>query len=1481
MKRFGILAKMFCLTMLALLSASCVDDYFNRHGERAGDKLTIEFVPQDFEIKTRAAASTSQENEVKSLYYWIFQKQGNEFKLIASTEKPQGELTPNRTSESYESHHLVASILGVDPGAEKGEMHIYAIANYTGKDTDKNSEYKTVDSKELNAEYFKGITEEDDLKELIVSLPAYEMENGKGTDNNFAQVNRPNYHLLMTGSALVDPKTTTTARVLLKRIDAKIKFVINGGDFKEKIDKDTEINYHITVHPKRWRVQNVPKYSLLFDINNDITYDQFANSKYKKYFVGKDAYYSYQYTDNTLGRLQNQKGWQDFEGEADGTGETTEGNSFTFYMFKNLQKDEARAAKLESAYEDVTGDIGKVNYNKLSDDGKLLAMYRLRERQKKNLTPTKKDVDADAEAKKINISEQFPIDGKPGYEYTPEDLYWGDGFPKNPGDQAKYSNGDFVYAPEDATYVEFIARVEKTYKQDRPGYGTGNPQEFKEYVGDVRFIVHLGNFETNDPNSPLYRKYTDFQVWNNTFYTYNIEVRGFHDIRLEVTTNNQGEGNEYEFNTGMEGHVTETSGDVRLDAHYDQGVVSVNFDNLDYAYGLHGTNTYNAVVPENYIGFKEEFQEKFTEAYNLYKAGKNDEADKILGKYVKFEVNTPYNHGMGYKRVDTDKMSEAQALTENGPKDTDWLFFVFNDWNNQNGYLEHPRRDPIPFIRWSRVDQNSEEFYKYRISSDRLGLEILKRYIQAKMEMKEENEKGSLNENTVKDILWNNHFSKFAHDMLITVYVNEFYYDENPVTAKISDRPLSIKYTDAKTLQKHEMVLTDGQWFENGWRTFVNQPDRSFKIYFNKFRTFSADGRSSLGLPAIDVSQRSIIAPYTLEELPLYYSGFGFESVDALQSLYGDVTISGKDNTLKIESFTNEYQREDMCMSKDQVNYAREQFNNSRLDFSPVTGFSLYQRLEKINWPLGGIPSRWDNYIQYHDREEVRNDKPGYRQQYNRIDVRDGYAGYTPLMCNRDLPPYDGIISEDEVKWYMPSLLEMEYIWIATASIRPDARLKTDGIPYLTSTAMSGGTHRGGSRKPFSTLVLFDARYGTTYRQTRVKPNWATYNFTSDNNPNDPNIPSYHYGFDDLTYPWNNRNLDKRRPVRVLACRKLGNPYRTTIPVQRVISKLVDDVRWEKKVNVNEANTWQRAFTDPYESEIYIDCRALPQSSLRKTPVRGPLPPHGLYSEYAYPYKAFRVARASFIRSQYEYMPRETRIYNKINKGDEIDGKPGYSPEDKPLLSRYLDETKVSNPCQMYWEEEKGVDRGTWRLPNARELELMVRHIPPTYSVDLQYHYWKATDYADMNGYYKSSRWNWDDIFYNSNDWRPINKGLIFVDGYDPMAPTSYNSAYLATSSYVNIKGAKYQFYGSEYWGKLYGFRLGQLKHVNKTRFDVRCVKDVEVTELKKHLDFKYVDQFELPYDHARAAQAERAAKERLARERAANERAAKATRNR
>ena len=196
-----------------------------------------------------------------------------------------------------------------------------------------------------------------------------------------------------------------------------------------------------------------------------------------------------------------------------------------------------------------------------------------------------------------------------------EKMNEGGSFPDKPGQQ--YEQGDFTYAPANATYVEMSGTL--SYK-DGANYTVN---------ADVTFTVHLGYADGNA---------NDYSTLRNTFYTYNVTLRGVDNIVVEVT--NDGNQNP-EPRPGYEGTVVfSREGMHQLDAHYDRELITLDRSKVpDMGWGVQ-TPFSKGIFTEDNTGSTPE--EAAIYDYKWIKFAINDDYGIAANEYVKYPGDQNY-----------------------------------------------------------------------------------------------------------------------------------------------------------------------------------------------------------------------------------------------------------------------------------------------------------------------------------------------------------------------------------------------------------------------------------------------------------------------------------------------------------------------------------------------------------------------------------------------------------------------------------------------------------------------------------------------------------------------------------------------------------------------------------------------------------------------------------------------------------------------
>lgn len=196
----------------------------------------------------------------------------------------------------------------------------------------------------------------------------------------------------------------------------------------------------------------------------------------------------------------------------------------------------------------------------------------------------------------------------------------------------------FTNANDNSTYVEMTGLL---------SYNDPN-NDNKNTNADIKLIVHLGNPKEKDDGS---YDVNNYNTNRNTFYTYNIIIRGVEDIKVEVSSE-QGE----ESRPGYEGDVVDTENKAFVfDSHYDRCLIKIKPSdipqegeiywsiNTPFSRGVHTVT--DAEVEEN------------LRDYRWIKFAVNAEYGVPEDQYVKYPGDQNYNDPYPFTDQENDKPS--------------------------------------------------------------------------------------------------------------------------------------------------------------------------------------------------------------------------------------------------------------------------------------------------------------------------------------------------------------------------------------------------------------------------------------------------------------------------------------------------------------------------------------------------------------------------------------------------------------------------------------------------------------------------------------------------------------------------------------------------------------------------------------------------------------------------------------------------------
>lgn len=523
------------------------------------------------------------------------------------------------------------------------------------------------------------------------------------------------------------------------------------------------------------------------------------------------------------------------------------------------------------------------------------------------------------------------------------------------------SKGIWTNAPENGTYLEVKGEV--VMEVD-----VSNEAKTQQLAADVTYYIHLGNVASSVNN---------YSIERNTIYTYTVTIKGVSSIELEVTTSYNSAGDPadpkdvQETEPGAEGMVYIAKESIfTFDAHYGQRVFA-----FDAAYIDPSTVTWYVKTP----------------------FGKEGTPDKV--------GDTEVPSGMDYK----------------------WVHFLVNDLNTSPNYR---------YTYGGSTDTRSlstPAYSHYNMSYPGDGNSKLMDVVQFTKFIKEQKRAYDAgNENAFRtefDQDWFDWYNSkhigsevtdpskkpdgpwFRDRIYVTVFVDEYYYEVNPITG------------DADPLL---------------WKRFVNQPNRLMHILCDNQK--SLDKASSATGSVITLRQRSIQTPYNIEQDDLL-TGWGCETEDENADSYlwffdtGETMTSGPTGSYSAMG-----------------NYAVHNglYNTARIWGVTSGGTS------------GGIWNdvRWDTYLDY-NRE---NDYVGSKG-YNIVFLKEDKAvlRYSAMMRNRDNNG-NGVIDPEEIRWYTASLGQLQFLYFGELGLNEAAILYPEKYSNATGTYSAPHPYAGADK---------------------------------------------------------------------------------------------------------------------------------------------------------------------------------------------------------------------------------------------------------------------------------------------------------------------------------------------------------------------------------------------------------------------------------
>ena len=547
----------------------------------------------------------------------------------------------------------------------------------------------------------------------------------------------------------------------------------------------------------------------------------------------------------------------------------------------------------------------------------------------------------------------------------------------------------FQNANDFSTYVLVTGRVEMDLVNDAAGQTLG---------ADVQYLIHLGDWNSNISGSgwadDTYTKFADFNTKRNYSYTYTVTVNSVDNIRVEVETGAQ------ENQPGATGEVIIAKEEIALcDAHYVSKTMTFHAKNF---VTVGGDGTVTSTADRLTWKVKTPFGEGAPKKINGI-----DIADSLDYKWVHFRLNKQSANKSYYadkRRKYTQRVFESKAIPQANLEDdgTVGLYGKHND-----GCM-----DIIQLVTY--IKNQVELYTDYR---NEINREFNAGRDTTMVENKSDFDSG-LKENGSRD--------PEGPKICVTAFVDEYYYDEHPITKRKSP-----------TL----------------WKYFVNQDDRTMHILCDS--NSSTDLESTSTGSVITIQQQSIKSIFNTDP-----------SYEKLQTAWGLECTDEFSDQVKVYNVGGE--SSDSGKNLDKYNGRA----NSVFEWGLAPSDKTVSDITDIRSDVS-----WSTYINY----EVPNDTPLMQDSYKSL-------RYFCMARNRDNNG-NGKIERDEVRWYLASIQQLVGLFVGNSVVQQSARLyyrtpaqkasndKNDWYQFvISSTHHSKGPTVIWGQEGLSTSSLYDSQ---------------------------------------------------------------------------------------------------------------------------------------------------------------------------------------------------------------------------------------------------------------------------------------------------------------------------------------------------------------------------------------------------------------------
>lgn len=529
-------------------------------------------------------------------------------------------------------------------------------------------------------------------------------------------------------------------------------------------------------------------------------------------------------------------------------------------------------------------------------------------------------------------------------------------------------------------------------------------------TGDVQYTIHLGDFgESNDPN----RDFGDFSIERNCSYTYNVSVTGVNKIVVEALTDREDQ-------PGAEGQIFTYDGSTysyELDAHYEQLFLEYNLSSIASAVeqklGPYNSNLEDSVIDntiaDNLILVIQ------SEAMDYTYDGDDYTVQNKRGTLRPYQI---YADAVQNKKDPTEAKNNVwkgsgSEIQPTGGFDYQWIEF----WPQESGTALAAYPGVSEWSRASTLTAAEENMVYGKAKGNTARLKDVYDVIVAMGKAVKNIYSGSVTTIITGDTP-NDDGICIVKDgdnyvARFTAFVNEYYYYEHPLT--------------------HAKVKS--------WDVFVNKIPREMIIAMSS--KISDDGNSSYSQVYSYITQRSMETFYNSRATAI--NGFGIETYNETP-----LTQNGVDFTFGTAK----------CTTGIGSDLSDTDGRSNQIALIGIDNDRYYW-----NYYISTEKNGWFNSTNTNHKEH----KLDIEAYDNKDNQRGAYAAC--LSRNRDLNG-DGVIDENEVRWFLPSVNEYLRIGIGSSALSNAAQLyignkasldndiynQTGDKLYVTANNLADGT---------------------------------------------------------------------------------------------------------------------------------------------------------------------------------------------------------------------------------------------------------------------------------------------------------------------------------------------------------------------------------------------------------------------------------------